>query len=537
MHLTPQPQSVGSLRLPPAASRSVWLAQLAVALVIAAQVAWHAQHRTAFNLNTETDYVAGFHMEAARFLAGEPLLVRFHPPGYPAVLAAVHGLTGDWFTTGLAVSVVSAAAAVLVSLVFWRRLAGPAAGWGVLAAWAVSLCFLHYAVQATSDVFGIAVYQSIWLAALCAWQKPAWWRWAILGGLLGFGLLARSDVIVTAPLVALPLLSGGSWRTRAGRIAIILAVAALPMAAWLSYARATQSPPWPTMTYANVALTYFADGEDNISGDAREPLDVKFQRLGEVLGCDPARMATQYVRDVALLPAHIVRHVTWWPLAVVGVLGLWLLVRRSARPFIWVFGVLTLGHVLMVNLKAFEPRYYLFTLPWLGAGAGVLAAAAVGRVPRPRVRTVAWAACGLGLAALSYRLGHTGYWDSETRWYQPEVLAAADALRHHSQPGDVICARKPHLAYYTGQRIERSFPIVTDMPSLHDALVEVRQRDPGAEVFLFFGSLERSTRAALIQLATPGDHTPWLTPVAQGDGPNTWVLYRFTPATPPGPMP
>ena len=147
----------------------------------------------------------------------------------------------------------------------------------------------------------------------------------------------------------------------------------------------------------------------------------------------------------------------------------------------------------------------------------------------PASRVAVTATCAVVLAALAVRLSAEGYALSETRAYYPELHAAVEAVREHTQPGDVVCARKPLLAYYT-QRVERSIPAAAGLAALAPELAALREREGGADVYVLYGELERDTRAELIDLATPDAvRVPWLTVVAHGDAQTPSVLYRFEP--------
>ena len=96
-----------------------------------------ALHRQ-LGLWVETDFYGGFVPEAQRFLAGESLHMEWHPPFYSFLLAGGYLLIGDWFRSGLLISMISAVFAVAATHSVFRDLYGRFAGWGAafgLALW------------------------------------------------------------------------------------------------------------------------------------------------------------------------------------------------------------------------------------------------------------------------------------------------------------------------------------------------------------------------------------------------------------------
>ena len=117
-----------------------------------------SSQRTGFSLDgAETDFVVRFGPEAQRILAGDPLEISFHLPGYPFVLAPMYRIVGDWLTTALLISGVAAIVTIIASAMTAHRLLGPEACWGTLATAICSSPFMSYASQASSDM---------WFAAL-----------------------------------------------------------------------------------------------------------------------------------------------------------------------------------------------------------------------------------------------------------------------------------------------------------------------------------------------------------------------------------
>ena len=102
----------------------------ALLLVVLALPLGLAAGRGHLSFGVETDFLGLFVPEAKRLLAGEPLLIAFHLPLYPAALALVWSLLGDWVAAGIALSLLAAGVSAFATWWLSRRLFGAAAGLG-----------------------------------------------------------------------------------------------------------------------------------------------------------------------------------------------------------------------------------------------------------------------------------------------------------------------------------------------------------------------------------------------------------------------
>ena len=109
----------------------------ALLLPIAGVVLGLGLSRSYLGYGVETDFIGAYVPEAQRFLDGEPLLSRFHPPLYPMVIAGLRQFVGDWLLAGVMLSVVSGMAVLIVSWLLFHDLGGTATAWGAaLTLWA-----------------------------------------------------------------------------------------------------------------------------------------------------------------------------------------------------------------------------------------------------------------------------------------------------------------------------------------------------------------------------------------------------------------
>jgi hypothetical protein len=162
--------------------RGVGLGQVLLLMTIVVML---AAGRSFLSFGTETDFLLAFMREAARLIRGDALAVGFHPPLYPALLAANHALTGDWLASGLLISTLAALATSLACWRLFESVLGPAAAAGALLMLLASPVFLQFAAQATTDLLYLALFMVAgWLGVAGSSVRnrgagvPSAWCWA-----------------------------------------------------------------------------------------------------------------------------------------------------------------------------------------------------------------------------------------------------------------------------------------------------------------------------------------------------------------------
>ncbi len=147
----------------------------------------------------------------------QSLVVRsFRPPLLPLVLAGVYGTAGHrLWVARVVMAVLSAATCVVVMAVARRVFDGPTAVVAGLLS-AVYPKFVYYAgalVTETPCTYLLAVAVALLLAARVA--ESGGWRWAAAGAALGLAALARSSLLLFAPVAAAWVLVARRGRRRA----------------------------------------------------------------------------------------------------------------------------------------------------------------------------------------------------------------------------------------------------------------------------------------------------------------------------------
>ena len=479
-----------------------------------------AAGRSLLNFGVETDYFGLFLPEAKRLLAGQPLLIAFHLPLYPAVIALIEIVLGDWVDAALVLSLLAAAATALATWWLIDRLFGRDSALGALAALATSAPYLTQAAGASSDLFFLALWLGACAMAVAGVRKGRDVTWLGLGLLIGLALLTRTNALPLLLLLLAPLLRPAAATERARGAALVFAALALPLVLWLRLAAATGSPPWPTSNHVNLAMTYFATAAQPVSNEAFASVAGRFHDVWEVLVYDPARMLVIYLTDLLTLARDRLPQLIAFPFGLLALPGLWFLAARRHSAGALLLALVALGELLLVNLKTFEARYWLFLLPWLGAGLGAMLAE-IGRALPPTRASALGQGSALGVAALLALGLAVGTARAELDFGAAELAESVPAARALVGPDDIVVARKPHLAYYTGA----SFTLLPDLPDADELDAWLCSLHTDGRVFVYAGQIEGVFRPALQPVLVAPTPPPLLERVAAGAA-GGWTLHR-----------
>ncbi len=477
--------------------------------------------RSYFCYGTETDFVGGFLPDARRFLAGEPLKSPWHPALYPMLIGALYSVADDWLTADVLVSVLSSLAVLLISYRLFFILGGRPAAWGAVLALVGSDVFVKYSALATSDVLFQALFLGSCLLAIIALNSGSRFLWWACGLAAGLGVVARVNGLTLALFVLAPLLSRAAARDKITQCSWFAAGFALPVILMLVYQALTGSNVFPDATHVSLTATYFTES-DRASRDALEAAGGRFDSLTAVLLHDPSGIARAYLTDLFDLLAVKFTQLLEPPLYLFFFPGLFFLVAMRGDRALMVVLSAVLAQLLLVNFKPFDPRYFLFLIPLMGAGVGEMCWRVVRaewplslRAWVPSVIVLMFPLAG-GLALIkSYVTIHKQI---------AEIQEVVPMALREVEPGATILVRKPHLPYYAhAERV-----LLPDLKSLDELHTFVKgEVAAAAPVYLFYGTVERQSRPQYLMLVNPQTAPPWLTPVVWGNRPGSWVLYRY----------
>jgi 4-amino-4-deoxy-L-arabinose transferase-like glycosyltransferase len=189
------------------------------------------------------------------FLPGKHWQTAEHPPLYPLALSVVPRLGADSVDAQRIVGVLAGSLTVLVVGLIAARLAGARAG--VIAA---ALCAVYPTFIAadgaimSESLFGALVALCV-LQALRVHERPTVGRMAVLGLLAGGAALTRSEGLLLAPLLGLPLVA----LARAQRLRLLAALAAGALVV---------VAPWVARNYDVYGKAVFTTNEGTTVGGA-----------------------------------------------------------------------------------------------------------------------------------------------------------------------------------------------------------------------------------------------------------------------------
>lgn len=489
-------------------------------------------NRDYLTYGTETDFLGGFLPEAQRIINGEALNITFHPPFYSLTVAIAYLVFSDWFFAGRIISIIAGILVIVSSYLLFNNLGNRYMAVGSVISLMISPLFLTYSALATSDAFFLALYMTSLLCLYAASQKQtsAAFLWILSGILIGLTILTRTNGVVIALLVFYPLLQEKAPHTRLKSFLLILSSLCLTLLVWVLISLWTNSPMWPTSTYANLAMSYFSPTDDRIGGESRRIVADQFESVSEVLFHDPTQILRIYVTDILKLGARVVvrNTILLFPLGLLGFIGAvsFLIHNRkdfsgNSLRFTYFLLFVTLMQVLFVNFMGFDARFYLFLIPILGAFSGNTYQLLVTRI-KPASQQLVNVALSVFLflaIVFSIREASGSLVNYELRDAVPRILGLIE-------PPCTIFARKSHIAFYAGCQSE----YLPDLPDLESLRIMMTENAPDHPTFVFYGDTELWRRPQFKQLQYSNNSPTWLKPVVESDASGWWILYEFRPS-------
>jgi hypothetical protein len=384
----------------------------------------------------------------------------------------------------------------------------------------------HQFIRPVSDLFYLALFTSstaLALRAAVTGSKPLWLGAGIL---IGSALLTRTNAITLLLLGLVPFSAPASARSRCADFAWLATGLALPLAIFAVYAAATGSNLVPRYTYANLAAGYFPEGKDRQSSfDAVAAAAKRFDSMHQVLLYDPMRIVTTYVDDIKQLLLFQVQKLLTTPLNLLYLPGLFLLFSRHTTRLMSIFALVILAQLLLVNLMPFQPRFYLFLVPLLGAGIGEFG----WRLLQSTAPSFTRHLLVVILVACSLFAGATAFSDARQNLlmqaeHTRELTQVLPAARKVISPDSLIVSRKPHLAFYLNMPYFR-FPEVKTFSNLRTQLHKIATQ---GQVYIFYGRMEQYYRPQFRDLLDPAARPGWIEAVAESMPARNWALLSYT---------
>ncbi len=167
-------------------------------------------------------------------IAGERATA-YWPPLYPIALAGWQWIFGESIRTSQLMGVVTGAATVGLTGLLGRAVVGRTVG--LVAAALVAIC--PFVIAVDGSLMSETLYLPLVLLALLLAQRtrdrPQWWSWVLLGGVIGLASLTRGDALFLAAVVMIPMaiLMRSGWKQALGRVALGVAAVAVVVSPWV----------------------------------------------------------------------------------------------------------------------------------------------------------------------------------------------------------------------------------------------------------------------------------------------------------------
>lgn len=374
-----------------------------------------------------------YHERAEQLLAGVLAVDRFHPFGYPVLIAAVLALVGNSLLAG---ALVSAAAA---GLLVWSTGAiaaslRPAAGGPARLLAAANAAVWVYGTMAASDMTAAALTTTA-IAVLCTTRdQPTAWRSFAIGALLGSALAVRfSSAVLLVAVAAWTLARSPRGRT----LLVLLAGIALGWAPQAILSTLATGSPFANDTWQILLLKVVCRDDleqlQTLYDTGTMPTFGTFLRehWGDVLrhGFAGTGRAIANVQPAMLFGAGTpIPALTLWPMVVV--LGGLSAVAGRRRTAAALAGIWLLTTVAVCTTFAPTPRALLGTLPFAVAGLAVALTTPLVRtaLARPLIAAACLGIAGFGVARYRAFLAMQPTREVEIAHSLPRIVTRPHAL-------------------------------------------------------------------------------------------------------------
>lgn len=471
--------------------------------------------------NVETDFFWSYVPEAKRIVHGIVTIDGFRGPAYPILLALVAAAVRNYFTAGVVLSTISAAAALGLTFALLKRLIGADKAFFVSGIMALNGIFVQYTYTAGTDMVFNAVM------TLCVYvflrREERRYRDIVIAGLLaGAAYLMRYNGIaaVIAFLVGILVINQFrlGWSERAKTAAVFLGAFFIVILPYGLYCLAQKGSFFYTENYLNIAREMYRDRFTHDEFWITEA--PKYHSTAQVILGNPELFVKMIVRNIYEHFVGDMDVLLGWHVGVLVLPGLLLVWRERANRRLMTFFLLFVGLFGILLLLLQQVRYSLFLLP----GYLVLAVLALSWKGLYSFRF--WNRIHLGgliavgvlmwTFSVSYKFNRNNI-DSGPKEI-PVIASWFNGNFGESERGKIIMTRKPHIAYYLDMEMT-VFPMVTTEAELRQEVEKTHAS------YLFFSVMEAGLRPQFQHLLDPRRAPAWLIPLTYTVAPPA-VLYK-----------
>ncbi len=404
----------------------------------------------------ETDFFWSYVTQAQSFMDGHIIIDKYRGPLYPMVLGLVHLLTGEYFTAGLLIGLISAGLTLFFTYQSLSSLFSEKVAWITTLLVSVNTTFNLYTYSAGTDMFFMMLVSgTIYFIVRNPGYHPL--NLALAGFFAGAAYLTRYNGIFLPIGLIIGLLFINIyrliWKKRLEALAYFLAVFIVVIAPWGVYTYQKKGKAFFNQNYQNVAYEYLA--KDKMGWDEfwyqgnRDKytglLPIILDQPGRFLGKMFSNAFDHLKRDLSSL--------TGWHIAVFSILGLLLMFYAPPDRFQWFYYLLNVLFFGVLLLVFYNERFSMFLIPFYTV-IGINALFTPNKFLKETIS---------GSSTLTFILaGVLVIWSfSKSYAYNSENINSGDKNLYlmarefkkrvpENQRHGRIHSRKPHIAYYLG---------------------------------------------------------------------------------------
>ncbi|MBT3800282.1 MAG: phospholipid carrier-dependent glycosyltransferase, partial [Bacteroidetes bacterium] len=209
----------------------------------------------------ETDFFWSYVPQAQSFLDGTIEIDKYRGPLYPMILALVQIITGNYFSAGILIAVLSSSIVIYFIYNILRNLFTPLVALIATILMAVNTTFNLYTYSAGTDMFFFLIAS----AALYFLLRNKEYKWSnlLLAGLFaGLAYITRYNgvfiVITTLAVILFINLFKTTWLNRIIASAIFIGTFIIIITPWGVYTHKEKGKAFFNQNYQNVAYEYLA---------------------------------------------------------------------------------------------------------------------------------------------------------------------------------------------------------------------------------------------------------------------------------------
>jgi len=412
-----------------------------------------SQHKIG-DYGIETDFFWSYVPQADNFLSGNIEIDKYRGPLYPIVLAILKIISGNYFTAGMLIAILSASFVLFFVFKLLKNLFSPLVALITTLLVAVNTTFNLYTYSAGTDMF----FNFIITAALYFLLSNKNFKWINLGLAALFAAaayLTRYNGIFIFVSTIVFLILFNIYKQNIGKrlihTAFFVGVFIVLILPWGIYTHQEKGKAFWNQNYQNVAYEFLA--KDKMGWDEfwykgnRE----NYTSLTQVILQEPGAFFNKYISNGFEHLWRDLGSLIGWHLAFFSMLGLLLLFVKPPEKFHWAYYLANLLFFGVLMLVFYSERFSLFLIPFYL----VFAVNAIFTENKYLKKSIASKPSVIVILALVFII-----WTlSKSIAYNSENINSGDnnliklkeefnKVEPKAERGEKIMARKAHVAYY-----------------------------------------------------------------------------------------